>query len=926
MRMVDQEIEGQESERSYPEAQPARKRFPGFRGRLKAILLCNVYVVGIVSLVWLLVRSGRKPSRISYPCQQAALLNTTVLFGGAVMPVAVRAGRFAHAKALGVEMPKPSRLKRAAEVTAILVLAGLLAFSLFGGLSGPGLTPEMRAAAAALILPELRSSSPGASDIFVAENIPPDSSRGVGMLLDVMDANGLDFYLGADGRESTGPQGIVGSNDIVLIKVNGEWQYRGGTNTDAVKGVINAIVNHPDGFTGEVVIVENGQWDSYMDNRPDNQNPSNCNAEDRGQSFNDVALMFAAAGHRVSVYDWTAIQTLSVSEFGSGDMQDGYCYVPEIQLGYPKFTTVYGTRISLRHGQWTGTGYDNGRVKFINMPVLKDHGGPGVTCCIKHFMGVQDLWKGTQDPPHVPMRYEGILAKLMLTARYPDLNLVDAIWVCPAGGPNSPYESAVRLDRLLASRDPIALDYYCGKHVLYQVSGDPRHNPDNDTGFRTMLSSSRDVLAGGGKQVTMDEAMINVYKDVPPDVPPVTPYEYFLAEGCTGYGFETFVLVANPNDVPAQVSVSFYTEQGPRNADAVTVPPHARMTMNAVDTIWAKSSGIRVGSDQPVLAERAMYWNGRQEGHTATGSEAGSRQWYMAEGCTDFGFETWITILNPANAATTVNADFLTESGGEQSVAVEVPALSRANIRVNDWVSAANVSTLLDASSPVVAEVSMYGPGRRSGTCSMGAEQPAKKWYLTEGATHSGFNTWLLLFNPQPGEAKVTVRVDSQGKSLPPFELVLRGRSRTTLNLNDLMPGRDVSVQVDSESPIVAARSMYWEVPGGRAGHECHGLSEASGEWFLPEGCTAYGFETWLLLYNPGDADTTATVYAMTAGGEQEIGTIEVPAHSRATMAVGDYYMGEFSLRVTADDPICCERATYWSGRTAGSCSTGYPR
>jgi hypothetical protein len=406
----------------------------------------------------------------------------------------------------------------------------------------------------------------------------------------------------------------------------------------------------------------------------------------------------------------------------------------------------------------------------------------------------------------------------------------------------------------------------------------------------------------------------------------VTPYESFLAEGCTGYGFETFVLVANPNDVPAQVSVSYYTEQGPRNADPVTVAPHARMTMNASETIWDKSSGIRVGSDQPVFAERAMYWNGRQEGHTATGTDAGSRQWYLAEGCTDFGFETWITILNTGNAATIANLDFLTGSGEERRVAVEVPALSRANVRVNDWVSAANVSTCIEAQGPVVAEVSMYGPGRRSGTCSMGAEQTAKKWYLAEGATHSGFNTWLLLLNPQPGETKVTVSVDSQGEGLPPFELSLPGRSRTTLNLNDLMPERDVSAKVESEAPIVAARSMYWEVPGGRAGHEVHGLTMAAGEWFLPEGCTAYGFETWLLLYNPGGVDTTATVYAMTAAGEQEIGTIEVPAHARATMGVGDYYLGEFSLHVTAGEPICCERATYWSGRTAGTCSPALSR
>lgn len=902
------------------------RRRAGMRAKLKAVLLCNVYVLGIVSLVWLIVRSGRKPSRLSYPCQQAALLNTSVLFGGSVMPVAVRLGGLARARATGREMPRAPRLVRVAEAAALLLLAGLLAFTLLGGPGVPGTTPEMRAAAATLDLPELRSASPGASDIYVAEGVPPASERGVDMLIDVMDANGLDFFRSSAGTYgAASPDGIIGSNDIVLIKVNGEWRYRGGTNTDAVKGVVNAIVNHPEGFTGEVVIVENGQWDSYMDNLPDNQNPSACNAEDRGQSFNDVALMFAGS-HRVSVYDWTAIQTRSVGDFDSGDMGDGYCYVPEIQLGYPKFTTVYGTRISLRNGQWTGSGYDNARVKFINMPVLKDHGGPGVTCCIKHFMGVQDLWQGTQSAPHTPMVTEGILAKLMLVARYPDLNLVDAIWVCPAGGPNSPYESAVRLNRLLASRDPIALDYYCGKHVLYPVSGDPRHNPDNSNQFRQMLMSSLSVLAGGGRQVTMDEAMINVYTDVPPDVPPVTAYETFLAEGCTDYGFETWVLVANPNDTAAEVSVSFYTEQGPRNANPVSVPARSRLTMNASDTIWARSAGIRVGSDQPVYAERAMYWADRSEGHTATVTSAPSRQWYLAEGCTDHGFETWITILNPGSAASAVDVRFLCENGAERAGTVVVPALSRANVKVNDWVPADNVSTKLSSQSAVVAEVSLYGPGRRSGTCSMGAAAPANKWYLAEGATHSGFDTWLLLFNPQENEARVTVSVDSRGESLEPVALVMKPGSRATLHLNEIMPDRDVSMLVEADVPVVASRSMYWEVPGGRAGHECHGITAPSRETFLAEGCTAYGFDTWLLLYNPGDVDATATVYVMTSGGEQEIDEVRVAARRRVTVKVDDYYEGSLSLRVVAAEPLCCERATYWSGRSGGTCSTGYAR
>src|SRR5450756_3117587 len=98
----------------------------------------------------------------------------------------------------------------------------------------------------------------------------------------------------------------------------------------------------------------------------------------------------------------------------------------------------------------------------------------------------------------------------------------------------------------------------------------------------------------------MDEGRMSVYKGVAPEPPPVTPYEYFLAEGCTGYGFETWVLVANPNGRPATVKVSYFTANGPRNREPIVVPANSRLTVSANADIWQQDAGVRVGSDLPV--------------------------------------------------------------------------------------------------------------------------------------------------------------------------------------------------------------------------------------------------------------------------------------------------------------------------------------
>ncbi len=935
---MDHSHEGTDTGGSFPAGEaPGPRRWPARAvARLSAVMRRGIYgnatVLALLSLIWLIVRTGRKPSRINYPCQRAALANVTVLLGGAAAPVAARLPR-AVMERRGAA-PRARSALRLVEVAAALAVAVAIVLTFYGGGGRGGRSmPEMTAAAAALRLPELRSTTAGASDIFIAENVPPASEHGVDYLLQVMSGNGLDFFQSPGTGAAAGPAGLIGKNDVVLIKVNGEWKWRGGTNTDVVKGLVNAIVHHPDGFTGEVVIVENGQWDSYMDNRPDNRNPDACNAQDRGQSFNDVANMFAGH-HRVSVYDWTAVQTHRVDEYNSGDGRDGYVYMAEVEVGYPKFTTAYGTRVSLRHGVWNGSEYDNGRLKFLNVPVLKDHGLAGVTNAIKHFMGVQDLWRLSQEPPHEPMK-TGFFGHLMLRARYPDLNISDCIWVTPAGGPNAPYDRAVRLDRLIASRDPVALDYYCGKYVLMPVSGNGRHDPDsldaanNHNFFHQMLFNTRDVLLAGGRQVTTDESRMNVYKGWSPEEPPATPFEYYLAEGCTAYGFETWILVANPGDRDATVRITYLADGGGINKDPVRVPARSRFTVNASADAWAMNAGVRVGSDLPVYVERAMYWGERAEGHDAIGTATGSTEWYLADGHTSDGFETWVEILNPGATRTGASLTYVTPDGPVAGPSLALEPRSRTTVLVNDTVRSGDVSTKVTSDHPVVVERSMYWDARRGGACSNGVKLPSKEWYFAEGATHSGFETWVLLMNPGPGAAKVKLDLMTTGpgdRGRVRRSVSVPAGARRTVRLNDVVDGADVACAVRSDAPVVAERTMLWAVPGGRAGHATVGMTAAAREVFLPEGCTAYGFETWLLLQNPGASESSVTVHAMTSGGEKRIAAVKVAAGARRTLRLNDYYQGNLSIRVAASLPVSVERAVYWNGRSGGTCSIGYSR
>jgi uncharacterized Fe-S center protein len=107
----------------------------------------------------------------------------------------------------------------------------------------------------------------------------------------------------------------------------------------------------------------------------------------------------------------------------------------------------------------------------------------------------------------------------MALTRFPVLNILDAIWITPDGGPSAPYSRAVETDMILASQDPVALDYWASKHILMDAAknaGNSRFetmNPDGeDPGtFGYWLRLSMQELQKAGFWAVMDESKMAVF-------------------------------------------------------------------------------------------------------------------------------------------------------------------------------------------------------------------------------------------------------------------------------------------------------------------------------------------------------------------------------------------------------------------------------
>ncbi|MCP4203622.1 MAG: DUF362 domain-containing protein, partial [bacterium] len=350
------------------------------------------------------------------------------------------------------------------------------------------------------LAPIAEAGRPTTSDIFSVRAIPnqpfrkkllgPNHHLGVDCLLYLMAAGGLKFYRSRKKDPLAGRKGMIAADDIVLIKVNAQWKYRGCTNSDVIRGLIQILLDHPDGFTGEVVIIENGQGYGSLECAATTRyrdGSVHANANRSHHSFTYVVDNLIADS-RVSYY---LLDPLNASFIESSDHStDGYKLLEDVS--YPCFTTARGNRVELKEGIWTGSGYTQ-NLKLLNVPVLKHHdrGGSEITASLKHVYGILSMPSGGElfDYRH----YSGLgetCGKMMVSVRTPVLNIIDAIWVSHLALSGFPEVTTTRVNRLAASQDPVALDYWAAKDILYPIDENPRHHPDFE-GIKAWLEPAR---------------------------------------------------------------------------------------------------------------------------------------------------------------------------------------------------------------------------------------------------------------------------------------------------------------------------------------------------------------------------------------------------------------------------------------------------
>ncbi len=101
-----------------------------------------------------------------------------------------------------------------------------------------------------------------------------------------------------------------------------------------------------------------------------------------------------------------------------------------------------------------------------------------------------------------------------------------------------------------------------------------------------------------------------------------TSNTWYLAEGYTGGDFSEWILIQNPGATAANVAITYFIKGGEPQYYTYSVAANSRYTI-PVDEIPGMSAvevSAKIDSDQPVIAERSMYFGQAEEAGQASGT------------------------------------------------------------------------------------------------------------------------------------------------------------------------------------------------------------------------------------------------------------------------------------------------------------------
>jgi hypothetical protein len=367
-------------------------------------------------------------------------------------------------------------------------------------------------------------------------------------------------------------------------------------------------------------------------------------------------------------------------------------------------------------------------------------------------------------------------------------------------------------------------------------------------GFGTIVESDVPVVAD--RTMSWDATGYGGHSETGVEAPAQT---WYLTEGSTFVSLQVYYVLANPNDRPTTVQVSYLRSSGGApivKTYAVAAASRRTIWVNGEDPALAAASfsGVVTSLDPaaPIVVERAMYLNAGGQffgaGHAAAGVTAAATEWVFAEGATGPFFDFYLVIANPGASPSEIDVTYLLTGGGAVVRHYQVAPYSRRTIYVNDepGLEQASISTRIQSTNgvPVTAERAMWWPRPGAGNwieghASAGATTAGTVWVVADGEQGGTRNTdtYLLIANTasSPGRARVTLLFEDGSSAVREVEVAANSRTTVWTGGTEHTPsslfggmtsGRRFGAVIESlpvngqAAGLVVERAMYWDANG----------------------------------------------------------------------------------------------------------------
>jgi len=276
---------------------------------------------------------------------------------------------------------------------------------------------------------------------------------------------------------------------------------------------------------------------------------------------------------------------------------------------------------------------------------------------------------------------------------------------------------------------------------------------------------------------------------------------WYLAEGYTALTFHETVALLNPDpDHAARVSLLLLPAggRGRRETVTVSVRAHSEQVVDINALAPGRPLSIVTTSNRPIVVERTLIFSSDAAGAgygltTRLGEAHPAQTWLFAEGSTSNRFQTFLTVLNTSQDTAHVTAAFYDVRGrllARQTLAVT--GLRRATLRLNDFLNASGIASVVTSDRPIVVERPEYfgspNAPHIAGSDVFGRTRTSPFWIFPSGDT-AGKSEFLLLFNPTRRNVPVRITVYESNGRAASSTVTLAPRERGTVEVGRRFPG-----------------------------------------------------------------------------------------------------------------------------------------